>query len=67
MLIVGPAPAGIGRVNDIYRFVFYVKDRDYHRLIAVKDGLEAWMGEWQSGQRRPQISLQFDFDPMNTL
>lgn len=67
MLIVGPAPAGIGRVNDIYRFVFYVKDRDYDRLIAVKDGLEAWMGEWQSGQRRPQIGLQFDFDPMNTL
>jgi len=67
MMIVGPAPAGIGKVNDIYRFVFYVKDRDYDRLIAVKDGLESWMGEWQSGQRRPRISMQFDFDPMNTL
>ena len=66
-MIVGPAPAGIGKVNDIFRFVFYVKDRDYDRLIHVKDGLEAWMTEWQSGPRRPRISLQFDFDPMNTL
>ena len=63
MMIVGPAPAGIGKVNDIYRFVFYVKDRSYDRLIEVKDGLEAWMGE----QQLRQVSLQFDFDPMNTL
>ncbi|MBO5282252.1 MAG: primosomal protein N' [Lachnospiraceae bacterium] len=63
MMIVGPAPAGIGKVNDIYRFVFYVKDRSYEELIRVKDGLEAWMGE----QQRGRVSLQFDFDPMNTL
>lgn len=63
MMIVGPAPAGIGKVNDIYRFVFYVKDRSYEELIRVKDGLETWMGE----QQRGRISLQFDFDPMNTL
>lgn len=64
MMIVGPAPAGIGKVNDIYRFVFYVKDSSYDRLIQVKDGLESWMGERQMPR---QISLQFDFDPMNTL
>ena len=64
MMIVGPAPAGIGKVNDIYRFVFYVKDGSYDRLIEVKDGLETWMGERQMPR---QTSLQFDFDPMNTL
>ena len=63
MMIVGPAPAGIGKVNDIYRFVFYVKDHSYEQLIRVKDALETWMGE----QQRGRISLQFDFDPMNTL
>ncbi|MCM1376516.1 MAG: primosomal protein N' [Muribaculum sp.] len=63
-LIVGPAPAGIGKVNDVYRFVFYVKAPDYEQLIRVKDGLEEWMGE---RQRQPHISLQFDFDPVNTL
>ena len=66
-MIVGPAPAGIGKVNDIYRFVFYVKDPDYEQLIRIKDGLESWMGEQQIRQRQPHISLQFDFDPMNTL
>ena len=62
MMIVGPAPAGIGKINDIYRFVFYVKDHSYEQLIRVKDGLEAWM----SGQQIRQVSLQFDFDPINT-
>lgn len=66
-MIVGPAPAGIGKVNDIYRFVFYVKDPDYEQLIRVKDGLENWMSEQLIRQRQSQISLQFDFDPMNTL
>ena len=66
-MIVGPAPAGIGKVNDVYRFVFYVKDPDYEQLIRIKDGLENWMGEQQIRQRQPHISLQFDFDPMNTL
>lgn len=64
-MIVGPAPAGIGKINDVYRFVFYVKDPDYEQLIRVKDGLEEWMGE--QPPRQPHISLQFDFDPMNTL
>lgn len=68
MMIVGPAPAGVGKVNDIFRFVFYVKDHSYGRLIQVKDGLEKWMGEWMQARRgRQTISLQFDFDPMNTL
>ncbi len=68
MMIVGPAPAGVGKVNDIFRFVFYVKDHSYRRLIQVKDGLEKRMGEWmQSRRSRQAVSLQFDFDPMNTL
>lgn len=68
MMIVGPAPAGVGKVNDIFRFVFYVKDHSYRRLIQVKDGLEKRMGEWMQTRRsRQAVSLQFDFDPMNTL
>ena len=38
--VIGPAPAGIGKVNDIYRFVFYVKHEEYETLINVKDMLE---------------------------
>ena len=61
--VIGPAPAGIGKVNDIYRFVFYVKQEEYHRLVDVKDKLERWLRD----KELRQISVQFDFDPMNTL
>ncbi len=61
--IIGPAPAGIGKVKDIYRFVFYIKEERYETLIEVKDRLEQI---WQDMDLR-QIHIQFDFDPMNTL
>ncbi len=61
--IIGPAPAGIGKVNDIYRFVFYVKHEEYQVLIDIKDRLE----EIYSAMDLRQINIQFDFDPINTL
>ncbi len=63
MQIIGPAPAGIGKVNDVYRFVFYIKHNDYQTLISIKDRLE----EIYSAMDVRQINIQFDFDPINTL
>ena len=61
--VIGPAPAGIGKINDIYRFVFYIKQEDYENLIVIKDRLE----EAYSAMAPRQINIQFDFDPINTL
>ncbi len=61
--IIGPAPAGIGKVNDIYRFVFYAKHADYEALIGLKDALEEQIHKIDLRQ----INIQFDFDPINTL
>ncbi len=61
--IIGPSPAGIGKVKDIYRFVFYIKEESYEALIAVKDRLEQIMQVMEL----KAIHIQFDFDPMNTL
>ncbi len=61
--IIGPAPAGIGKINDIYRFVFYVKHSDYGRLVEIKDQLEAVL---QSMDTR-RLNIQFDFNPINGL
>lgn len=61
--VIGPAPAGIGKINDIYRFVFYIKQEDYENLIVIKDRLE----EAYSAMVPRQINIQFDFDPINTL
>ncbi len=63
VLVIGPAPAAIGRINDIFRFVFYVKHEKYDTLVKVKDLLEEKIQIWQTKTE----SVQFDFDPMNTL
>ena len=35
--VIGPASASIGKINDIYRNVIYIKHRDYHVLVRIKD------------------------------
>ena len=63
MQLIGPSSAGIGKVKDIYRFVFYIKDKDYNNLIQMKDALEQMLQRMDL----KGIHIQFDFDPMNTL
>ena len=38
--VIGPAEASIGRINDLYRHVFYMKHPDYQVLVEIKDNLE---------------------------
>lgn len=61
--VLGPAPASIRRVNDIFRFVFYIKHENYSTLVEIKNVLEK---KWKEIQPK-QESIQFDFDPMSTL
>ncbi len=60
-IIVGPTEALIGKINDVYRYIFYIKHRDYQVLTTIKDALEQTLHvrEWNVD------SVQFDFDPMN--
>lgn len=60
--VIGPAPASIGKVNDVYRFVFYIKNARYEALVAAKDMLEA-----ELKAINPVELVQFDFDPVNML
>ncbi len=61
LVLIGPTEACIGKINDIYRYIFYIKHREYQVLTAVKDALEQTIHamEWNAD------SVQFDFDPMN--
>lgn len=61
--ILGPAPASIGRINDIFRFVFYVKYQNYDKLVQIKDILERKLKEWEPRQE----NVQFDFNPVNPM
>lgn len=64
--MIGPAPASISRINDIFRFVFYVKCGKYDKLIQVKDLLEEEMRRRES-LHLTEETVQFDFDPVNIL
>ena len=62
--VIGPAEAAISRISDQYRHVFYVKHKDYDKLIEVKDILELFCREKENGIKN--FTVQYDFDPMNT-
>ena len=58
--IVGPAKAGIGKINDLHRYVFYAKSNDKKDLIKIKDAMEAWIDA-----NKTDVGVWFDFNPMN--
>lgn len=59
--VIGPASAAIGKIQDIYRNIFYIKHRDYAVLVEAKDAMETYIArkEWNTD------TVQFDFNPMN--
>ena len=61
--VIGPGEASLAKVNDIYRQVLYVKEKDYKELVKVKDRLELWIDR----QELPKdIHITFDFNPMSS-
>lgn len=60
--LIGPSKASIGKINDIYRFVIYVKSSDYGQLTANKDKIEQYIKPLElKGE-----NVQFDFDPVDS-
>lgn len=57
----GPNEASIYRLADTYRKVIYVKDRDYEKLVELKDRISRWI---QSREYRYRTVITFDFDPV---
>lgn len=62
--VIGPAAPGIGKINDIYRKVLYLKTERYDTLVKIKNQMEQYI-EVNSGFNT--IRIQFDFNPMNTF
>ena len=59
--VIGPAPAVFSKLNDVYRFVFYIKDQNLEKLMDIKDYLE----ESLLKIKNRKASVIFDFDPYN--
>lgn len=60
---IGPAPAGIAKIKDKYRYVLYVKHRDMEELVRIKDALE---DEARTDPASRALTF-FDFDPVNAI
>ena len=62
--IIGPASPHVGKVNDVYRRIFYIKGEESKLLIEVKNLLEQYI---EINKGFDKIRIQFDFNPMNTF
>lgn len=61
--IIGPAPASIGKINDKYRQVIYIKHAQTEQLIRIKDAAEQIIRVQE--ERLSGIQIQFDMDPVH--
>ena len=59
--IIGPAAATLGKINDIFRTVLYLKHREYEQLINSRSQIEGFVETLELKNE----SVQFDFNPMN--
>lgn len=60
--IIGPTSPSVGKVNDVYRRVIYLKHAEYAVLIDMKNKLEKYI-EINPGFKN--LRIQFDFNPMS--
>ena len=60
MAVIGPASPGIGKINDIYRKVIYLKSEDERILMAVKDRMEKYI---EINRGFQSLKIQFDMNP----
>ena len=40
VVVIGPAPAGVAKIKDQFRMIFYVKSREKEPLFAIREKLE---------------------------
>ena len=65
LVLIGPASAGIGKINDIYRMVLYAKSGEYSVLTNIKDQTEGYIKRLTEAGKFAGLQVQFDFDPIN--
>ncbi|MEG1992598.1 MAG: hypothetical protein RR056_04365, partial [Acetivibrio sp.] len=61
--VMGPTKAWLSKANDIYRRILYLKDKEDRNL---KDMIKYVDGYIRYSEYMKEISIQFDYDPMNS-
>lgn len=57
--VIGPAEESIGKIQDVYRKVIYIKGGSLEELVALKNKLEKYM-EANTGYHI--VNIQFDMN-----
>ncbi len=60
-IVIGPAPANLAKLNDVYRNVMYVKHADKQQLIMLKNILEAKLKTLEN----MRVDVSFDLNPLS--
>lgn len=63
LMVIGASEAVISKINDIYRYVIYIKHKEYDKLVYVKNGVERYID--MIPIYKDKLSVQFDFTPLN--
>lgn len=56
----GPVPAGLSRMNDMYRYLIYLKSKGYERLMQLHQLAQE---EKNAVEKELPVRILFDFDP----
>lgn len=62
MTVIGPAQATLSKVNDVYRYVIYLKCENYMMLKDAKNYMEGFV---EYSEYFKYCNVQYDFNPMN--
>ena len=62
--VIGPANPYVGKVNDVYRKILYLKSEDYQMLIRIKNRMERYI---EINRGFANMRIQFDFNPMSVF
>lgn len=56
--VIGPVPATVYKVNDVYRKILYLKHQNYDILIRIQKHLQAF---WDESEESRANIIQYDF------
>lgn len=58
VMVIGPVPASVYKVNDIYRKILYMKQENYDILIRIQKFMQTL---WEEDERCRTNTIQYDF------
>ena len=59
LILIGPAPETVAKVQDSYKMVLYMRHKSRPALVRLKDALERYIAVNKGFQ---SIYIQFDFN-----